>query len=56
MSNYIKMCRCSQCIYGLRHGGWWVAKRAVRSFRRRVKEAIRRGDEPPKTIRVPYIG
>lgn len=55
MPNHMKFCGCRACRWGMHHTARarWV-RRLVRSFRRKTKEALRAGHEPPRVIHVPY--
>lgn len=55
MGNHMKGCGCRYCRRGMhsRYGSKLMQK-FVRSVRRVVKVALRRGDEPPPTQSVGY--
>jgi hypothetical protein len=48
MGNHLKGCSCRRCRSGMhtKYGGELLRK-IVRSIRRTVKQALRRGEEPP---------
>jgi hypothetical protein len=56
VGNHMKFCGCGMCRRGLHRGqfGDVTARKAIRKFRRMTKDALRKGDEPPKAISVPY--
>lgn len=55
MANHIKFCSCGQCRRGLRTAsGSAMVRTVVRKNRRKVKQALRRGDEAERVVSVPY--
>lgn len=54
--NHLKFCGCRSCREGMHRGNGRtsIVRRVVRRFRRQTKEALRRGEEPPKALSVPY--
>lgn len=54
--NPIKKCGCRACKEGMHSGkyGSFTMKKVVRKYRHIVKEAIRKGEEVPKTISCDY--
>ena len=55
MSNTIKFCGCRACKAG-RHckRNRATTQKTIRSFRRQAKQAVKRGEEPPKAVSIPY--
>jgi hypothetical protein len=55
MANHIKFCSCGQCRRGLRTAsGSETVRLVVRKNRRKVKQALRRGEEGERVVTVPY--
>lgn len=54
MPKHLKFCGCRQCRRGMHRGMGWVVRKAVRRLRRLTKLALRRGDDPPGAVSVPY--
>jgi len=53
----IKMCRCTQCRYGLRREwGNFIAKYCVRKERHKVKQMLKKGEweDLPIYVYLPY--
>jgi hypothetical protein len=53
MSNVYKFCGCRTCRANRRSSHDWTRK-TMRSFRRKTREAIRQGKEPPTKVSIPY--
>lgn len=56
MPNHMKFCGCKQCKAGRhrRKRGLDMIQACIRKFRRKMKQAIKRGDEPDDKFSVPY--
>lgn len=55
MPNHIKFCGCRACRRGMHSkGGGIEVQKVIRKNRRKVKEALKKGEEPEKKISCPY--
>ena len=55
MASPMKKCGCRGCRYGLRcRANSELARKTVRRNRRAVKQAIKKGNEPPKTFSLEF--
>ena len=52
---HLKKCSCKACRRGLHtDAGGFTARSAVRKDRKKVKAALKKGEEPPKAGSIPY--
>lgn len=55
MSNTLKFCSCRACKAGRSCGrNKETTKKTLRAFRRKTKQAIKKGEEPPRQVSIPY--